>query len=372
MDPAMRIAQKMAALADMGFQRVESAPISTESVRVGRDSFKVTCSRPAMGTLVSITALDTSRDRAEEAIGRAFQEMDRVVGLLNRYDGASAVSSLNSQGVLQLAPPELFDVLNQARYHYELSGGSFDVTVQPLVDLFRSHLTRDRARWEAAEPHDSAVSGGSASTHASAPTHQEVMEALELVNGRAVEIEERCVRLGRGGMGLTLDGIAKGYVVDRVAETLAGLGISDYLINAGGDIRTDGRREDGEAWRVAVQDPDKGGAFPDVIEVSGGAVATSGSYEIYFDRERTYHHIVNTETGGSPQLSQSVSVMAPSAVTADALATSVFVMEPERAIAFIDSLPHCACLVVDCHGRQHRSVRWRSAHEPPTRKAGEE
>ncbi len=360
MDPAARIAQKMAALAGMGFQRVESAPISTESVRVGRDAFKVTCSRAAMGTLVSITALDASRDRAEEAIGQAFQEMDRVVGLLNRHDGASAVSSLNSQGVLQLAPPELFDVLNQARYHYELSGGSFDVTVQPLVDLFRSHLTQDRARWEAAE------------SHASAPTPQEVMEALDLVNGRQVEIKERCVRLGRDGMGLTLDGIAKGYVVDRVAKTLAGFGISDYLISAGGDIRTAGRREDGEAWRVAVQDPDKRGTFPDVIEVSDGAVATSGSYEIYFDRERTYHHIVDTETGGSPQLSQSVSVMAPSTVTADALATSVFVMEPERAIALIDSLPQCACLIVDSNGRQLRSVRWRSADEPPTRKAGEE
>jgi thiamine biosynthesis lipoprotein len=162
-------------------------------------------------------------------------------------------------------------------------------------------------------------------------------------------------------MGVTLDGIAKGYVVDRMAAVLAERGLRDFLINAGGDIRSGGVREDGTAWRVGVQDPAKRGDLPDVIGLTNGAVATSGSYEIYFDRERVHHHIVSAHTGNSPQMSQSVSVVAPTTMAADALATSVFLMEPARGVAFIDSLPQCACLIVDEQGLQSRSKGWRSA-----------
>ena len=171
-------------------------------------------------------------------------------------------------------------------------------------------------------------------------------------------------------MGVTLDGIAKGYVVDRVAEVLLDYGLTDYLINAGGDIRSSGHREDGQPWQVAVQDPEMLEGFPDVIPLTGMAVATSGSYEIYFDSDRKHHHIVSSRDGTSPQLSQSVSVVAPTAMEADALATSVFVMDPEGGVAFIDSIPQCACLIVDRRGRQWRSARWRSAADLPTPKAG--
>ncbi len=87
--------------------------------------------------------------------------------------------------------------------------------------------------------------------------------------------------------------------------------------------------------------------------------------EIYFDRERTHHHIVSARTGTSPQTSQSVSVVAPTTLAADALATAVFVMEPERGIRFIGSFPQCACLIVDEGGRQWKSKGWRSANDLP-------
>jgi thiamine biosynthesis lipoprotein len=166
-------------------------------------------------------------------------------------------------------------------------------------------------------------------------------------------------------MGITLDGIAKGYVVDVMAHILQTEGVGDFLINAGGDIRTHGRREDGRAWQVAVQDPQKGAPYPEVFSLPAGAVATSGSYEIFFDGERTRHHIVNAQTGSSPQPCQSVTVTAPTALAADALATAVFVMGPVRGVAFIDSLPDCACLIIDEANRQLTSRRWRSAPETP-------
>ncbi len=354
MDPSTRIARKMAALSAMGFQRVESPAIPPELIPLGDGRYKVTCGQPSMGTLVSITGLHQSSGLIQEAAGLAFREMVRVVNLLNRYDPSSALSYLNTEGVIDGPPPELTAVMWQSRYFNQASQGAFDATVQPLVDLFRRSLGGSYGQ-------DSAPVG---------PTEAELLEAVSLVDGRNVGVGEKKIRLQTPGMGVTLDGIAKGYVVDRIAQVLTQQGLQDFLIDAGGDIRTSGVREDGQPWRVGVQDPQKQGDLPDVIGLTNASVATSGSYEIYFDRERTHHHIVSALTGGSPRTSQSVSVVAPTTLAADALATSVFVMEPGRGVSFIESLPQCACLIVDEQGRQWRSSGWRSATDLPTPKAG--
>jgi thiamine biosynthesis lipoprotein len=276
-----------------------------------------------MRTRVSITALHASSGAAQEAIGRAFDEMDRVVPLLNQHVGSSAVSTLNEQGGLGDAPPELTDVLHEARRLHSLSRGAFDVTVKPLVELMK------------------------------ATGRPATADVLELVDMSAMSLEGRRVRLAKSGMGLTLDGIAKGYVVDRMADVLVRSGMERWLIDAGGDIRASGRREDGSPWRVGVQDPDNGESFPAVTELHSGAVATSGSYE-------NAHHIVDSATGLSPVLIQSATVRAPTTMMADALATTVFVMPPAEALTLIDSLPDCDCLLLDSEGLQLSSRRWRS------------
>jgi thiamine biosynthesis lipoprotein len=294
-----------------------------------------------MGTLVSVTGIDVSRDFVEEAAAKAFQEMDRVVDLLNRYDPDSAVFSLNQEGEIQGSPPELDLVLGRAVYYNRLSGGAFDPTVQPLVDLFRM---------------------GSAG-------EDELLRALQLVGIARVEMGPREIRFSTPGMGITLDGIAKGFVVDVMAHVLKETGLEHFLLNAGGDIMSEGLREDGEPWQVGIQDPKKEGNLPDVIPLTGMAVATSGSYEIYFDPERTHHHLIDAEAGTSPHQSQSVSVTAPSAMEADALATAVFVMPPITGLEFIESIPGCGCLIVDGNGEALRSSRWHSTLFTPNPEA---
>ncbi len=321
-------------------ERVDESPVSTESVRLDRKTHKVTSSRPAMGTLVSISALGRSQERAQEAIGRAFEEMDRLVRLLSRFEGASAVSSLNSVGRIDGSPPELSQVVSNSLHYHGLSRGAFDITVEPVVDLFRK-------RDDGLAP--------------LAPTSPEIMEALDLVDSRNIEVSTGRVAFKKSGMGVTLDGIAKGYIVDAMARVLNRHKVKSYLINAGGDIRTAGTKEKRLPWTVAVQDPTKQGDYPDSIHLKDAAVATSGSYEIYFDRDKLFHHIVNAEAGGSPNLSSSVSVVAPSTMTADALATSVFVMTPSEGVRFINSLPRCECLILDREGRELRSAGWKSA-----------
>jgi thiamine biosynthesis lipoprotein len=309
-----------------------------------------------MGTLVSVTAVHESSTLIQEAAGRAFQEMERLVNLLNRYDPQSALSFLNVEGSIDDPPPELLAVMCQSRYFHQASQGAFDPTVQPLVDLFRNGSS------------PGSVSGSESDQ--GLPSEDRILSALALVDGRKIEVGEDGICLGSPGMGVTLDGIAKGHVVDRMAAVLNEKGLQDFLIDAGGDIRASGAREDGKPWRVGVQDPKKQGDLPDVIGLTGGAVATSGSYEIYFDRDRTHHHIVSARNGTCPQKSQSVSVIAPTTLAADALATAVFVMGPERGLAFIESFPQCACLIVDETGRPLRSKGWRSANDLPTSKAG--
>ncbi len=337
MQEASRIARRLSALESLGFERVEPSPLTTETVRVNRRTHKVTVRTAAMGTLVSISAVVRSPDQAEEAIGRAFEEMRRLIGVFSRFEGSSAVTALNADGVLDSAPPEFSTVVSQALHYHSLSGGAFDISVEPVVELFRERQGTER-------PDE--------------PTHIEVREALTLVGSGDIEVSGRTIGFKKSGMGITLDGIAKGYIVDAIATVLDRHGIRDYLINAGGDIRSAGTRGDTRPWTVAVQDPAKRADFPDVIHLREAAVATSGGYEAFFDRNRLFHHIVDAESGTSPNQNLSVSVVAPSAMTADALATGVFVLDPQTGIRLIESMAGCACLIIDHNGTQLKSKGW--------------
>lgn len=328
---AQRRVENLAALVAMGFDCVDG-PVTNESRRVDQGRWKLTQSVPAMGTIVSVSVVHRSCALAEEAIGRSFQEMERLVAVLNRFDDSSALGVLNTEGKLDMAPAELIGLLQTAAEMHRLSGGAFDITVQPVVDLLRE-------------------SDG-------APSPAALVEAITRVDSRRVRVRRRQVRFELDGMGITLDGIAKGFIVDRMAAALATEGVANYLINAGGDIRTAGAKEGGGAWTVAVRDPERPQPSTERVCLHDGAIATSGSYEIYFDRERTWHHLVRSDSGRCRLDSSSVTVCAPSTVQADALATAVFVMGPAAGMRLIEALAGCECLIVSREHRLMRSTGW--------------
>jgi thiamine biosynthesis lipoprotein len=334
------VARRLAALEDLGFTRADETPVTTEAVRVDRTTEKVIATRPAMGTLVSVTAVTDTRARAEEAIGRAFDEMDRLIAIFSRFDANSALTRLNDAGGITGQPPELEHMVARALRYHETTGGAFDLTVAPLLELFRR-------RFEGPVPTE--------------PTDAEIREALELVGPDGVRLGDRRMTFARSGMAITLDGIAKGYIVDAVADRLQRHGVKRYLVNAGGDIRTRGTSADRRPWRVAVRHPSDDEVFPDVIDVKRAAVATSGSYEIYFDRERRFHHIVNARTGRSPDVCAGVTVVAPSTMAADVLATAAFVLGPEGGRGLIERLSGVECVIVTRDGRRVTSRGWKSA-----------
>ena len=303
----------------------------------GRKEYKVSKTRLAMGTFVAMTAIHASRDQAEDAFGLAFDEIDRLSRLLSRHSPLSPVSNLNQTGLLEESPAEVLDVVSRSLLFNRETSGSFDITVKPLLDLYQSSFE----------------AGAS-------PDRKQIEQAVDLIGSRHIRVNGKTISFAKEGMEITLDGIAKGYIVDRASDILKRKGIENHLVNAGGDIRTSGTAARGKRWTVAIQDPGKKKSYPDVIKMSDGAIATSGNYEVFYDQEKVFHHIINPFTGLSPQISASVSIAASTVVEADALSTAVFVLEPESGMSFINRRPDCECYLISRDGQSFSSSGWGS------------
>lgn len=327
---------KLSGLLGLGAATAALLPAEkAEALLFGKHEYKVVNTRLAMGTYVAMTAIHPSRDEAENAIGLAFAEIERLNGLLTRFESSSPVGELNASGRISAPPKEIQELVARSLYFHRETDGAFDITVKPLIDLYK----------------DSFAAG-------SEPTERMIQEMLPMIGSDKLRFRGGDIALADRGMGITLDGIAKGYIVDRASEILARHGVINHLINAGGDIRTSGTAARGGAWTVAIQNPEKGRQYPDVITMRDGAIATSGNYEVYYDKEKVFHHIVDGQNGHSPRLSTSVTVMAPSVMDADALATAVFVMEPARGVQFIDRQADTECFIIDRNGQASRSRGW--------------
>ena len=153
---------------------------------------------PKMGTTVTITVVTASEDQARQAIGAAWTEMDRQIAVFDRHHAGTSVFELNRAGFLSDPTPEMLEVLDQAAEVYRLSGGAFDPTVLPLLDVIEKSF---------------------AST-GQAPSEPQLAEALKKVDFEAVEYTANGIRLNRSGQEISLDGVAKGYIVDRAGAAL--------------------------------------------------------------------------------------------------------------------------------------------------------
>jgi len=294
-------------------------------------------SRVMMGTFVDVTLADSSSMRAVDAINAAFAEAARLERIFSRFDSGTPVAELNRAGRLEDAPDELLAVLAQASRCRAATGGAFDVTVQPVVDYLRSRRTpRGRIRIDEAE----------------------FAAVRKLVDATALRSTGRLIRFEKSGMGLTLDGIAKGYVADCMGRVLLGFGVENYLINAGGDIVAHGSKAYGEPWKIAVESPFRKGNYPASLFLSNGAVATSGGYENAYDGSGLRNHLVDPVSGESPLSVSSVTVKAPTAVEADALATAISVMPAPAAVRLIRSWPHHECFIIMRGGQVFKTGNW--------------
>ena len=280
-----------------------------------------------MDTGVDLQIYSSGAREGEQVKKALFDEMKRLERLLSYRDSESEVAKINrAAGKKPVAvSPETVEVIREALAYGEISGGAFDPTIAPLLELWGFQEGDYRV-----------------------PGPEELREAAGAVDYRLVEAEETSVRLARPGMALDLGGIAKGYIVDRGLDLLKRRGISHALINAGGDVGILGPKADGSPWRVGVKHPRNETLLAVIPWDRRGAIVTSGDYERFFEKDGVrYHHILDSQTGAPAHALTSVTVVAPTAVQADALSTAIFVLGPERGLALVEELPGVEALLVD-------------------------
>ncbi len=277
----------------------------------------------AMGTTVTISVEDAlGYSDVDSAIEGAFAEIKRMEGLLTRFDQSSQVSILNTRDLLSGPDPTLVDVVGESLRFSVQTEGTFDITVKPALDLFTKFL-----------------SGGSG------PTDAEFAAAQRLIDFERVQIEPGHITLTEPGMGITLDGIAPGYILDRAAASLRSSGVTSALVQSGGTIVAIGARSDGSPWRIGIRDPTDENGTIGALLLQDQAVATTGDYENYFTPDRSYYHVVDPATARSPLYSHSATVVAPRATTADSLGVTLMVMSPSEGLRLVDATRDTNCFI---------------------------
>lgn len=297
-----------------------------------------------MGTSLDIAVLGTDVAVLDRAILAAVKEMRRVEAVFTTWNPESIASRVNQQagGSPVKVPAELLALVKEAREISELTEGGFDLSWGAVGKL-----------WDFKNKENPSI-----------PSKERIAEALNGIGYRRIEVDEAAstLRLPRG-MAIGFGGIAKGYGVDRAIAVLKAAGIRHAIVNAGGDLRVIGR--DGrKPFNVTIKHPRIADRFLAILPVSNVAVVTSGDYERYLMIEgRRYSHILDPRTGFPVAHCQAVTLLAPTAARADALATGVFVLGPKKGLALVESLPGVEALIVDGEGAVHVSRGLKGAQE---------
>ena len=184
-----------------------------------------------------------------------------------------------------------------------------------------------RIRWRA--PRNRVRFDGRHATVTAGPGREARERALGRVGFERVAIEPARIEYGQSGMGVTLNGIAQGYLTDRIAEWLLRAGVTNALVDVG-EIRVFGRPPDREHWRIARAETRDAAPYPGPIELTRGAVATSSPAGYRFGGDPRHHHLFDTRTGESASGASTVTVVAPTATLADGLSTAFAMMTPRR------------------------------------------
>jgi thiamine biosynthesis lipoprotein len=287
--------------------------------------------RALLGTFITIKLIDTEPERAANAVKEGFAEVERLSAILSRFDPASELATLNRDGVIDHASPELLGVVQKAKYISDITGGAFDASVLPLLNLYV----------------DSFADGGAP------PSEKSIGAAKELVDYHRIEVRDRRISLAAPGMSVTLDGIAKGFVVDQTAAKLRNQGFSRVLVAGSGDMSLRGAREDGQPWKIGVTHPRALAGYYEVFQTTNDSIATSGDYENTFTPDFSWNHIIDPRVGHSPRELASATVIASDTAYADALATSAMVLGTNDALALLEKLPGVQALLIDKNMNKH-------------------
>jgi thiamine biosynthesis lipoprotein len=285
----------------------------------------------AMASTCEVVLAADDEASANRLAGAAIAEVQRIEVAYSRYRADSIVSRINAAAGRDFVEcdDETLRLLDFADQLYEESGGLFDIT---------SGVLRRAWDFKAAR-----VPGG-----------DELSACTACIGWRRVERQGRAIRLPQAGMELDFGGFGKEYAADRAAEVLLALGVRHGYVNLAGDLRVFGPRPDGTPWAVGIRHPREPGAVLASLPLTVGALATSGDYERFFERDgRRYCHILDPRTGHSVTYWRSVSVLAPQAIVAGAVST-IAMLKQERGLAYLQASGF-DFLAIDHQGAVHRA-----------------
>lgn len=287
------------------------------------------------GTVIEL-ALPISEDpQIADRIFARLREIDEKMSVQKAHSEINRVSDLAAKTPVEVSS-ETFTVLERALKMAKISGGAFDPSIGPIVNLW--NVTGE-------SPH--------------VPSESEIASALPLVDWRMIETDEgrKTVFLKLAGMRLDFGGIAKGYAADEAARIARESGVKSALLNMGNSsVYLFGAKPDGQKWRIGIQNPVPGrdfqvdrGRYFAILSVSDAVIQTSGPYERFFVRDGVrYHHIMNPKTGRPVEndLLQVTLIVPTSLDLPDGLSTSCFIKGLEEGLKLIESLPDVAAIFV--------------------------
>jgi thiamine biosynthesis lipoprotein len=290
---------------------------------------RISYEEPHMGTKFRILVYATDKTGADKASKAAFERVADLDRIMSDYQATSELMRLCAKAGGDPAPvsDELFFVLNKAQEVSKLSDGAFDVTVGPVVKLWRRARRTQKM-----------------------PDKEQLAKALELVGYEKVKLDpkKKTVQLAKEGMQLDLGGIAKGYAADEAIAVLKKHGLTRALVAAGGDIAVSGPPPDADGWKIEIEAADDAEDKPRrTLLLHDAGVSTSGEKEQYVEIDgKRYSHIVDPKTGIGLIGRQSVTVVAPNGITSDSMTKVVSVLGPEKGLAIIEKVEGTSSLVV--------------------------
>lgn len=290
-----------------------------------------------MGCDFSITVVAEDSNKANIYIDKAIDEMTRIEKLISSWDPNSETSQINNNAGIKpvKVSPELFGLIQRSLSLSKLTDGAFDISFASMNKIWKF---------------DGSMT--------SMPSPLEISNSVKHVGYKNIELnaEKQTVFLKHKQTKIGFGAIGKGYAADMAKQLLINIGVKAGIINASGDMNTWGTQPNGNPWTIAITNPmNKNHAFA-TLPLQNNAVVTSGDYEKYVEfNDVRYAHIINPKTGYPSKGIVSVTVFAPKAELADALATSVFVLGKDVGINRINQLPNIECILIDTEGNIFKS-----------------
>lgn len=301
-------------------------------------------------TVTTITGYADSQeefDAAADEILSLLEEYHKLFTIYHRYDGMENLCTINElvDGAHRTVTVDrrIIDMLLYAKHAYELTDGKVNVAMGSVLSIW----------------HEYREDGMDEPWNAELPSMEQLQEAAQHTDIKKVLIDEQActVTLADPQMRLDVGAIAKGYAVEMIAQHMEQQGITGYVINVGGNVRTLGAKPDGSGWTVGVENPDESSeGYLAYLQLSGKSLITSGSYQRYYVVEgKRYHHIIDPATLLPADYFTSVSIVCDSSADGDALSTALFCMSYEQGLALIESLDGVEAMWLTTSGEKYYS-----------------